>query len=216
MAKSRRSRAIRAKPPAQPLPPAIPQPPIAHPPVPRPLAATPTLHKRMRHLWRLLAVGFWRGATLLSVSYLVYDRIYETDATISAPASDPNFPFTFPFSITNNSHVFAIRNVTWTCQYIKLLWGNDNQITDSREIRGSVSEILPGHNLNFDCAAIGPTSRFIRSDKAHVSAAEIQIAVTYEASLFGLFGLSRHPSPTKFTWFSDAANPQWVKGDFLK
>jgi hypothetical protein len=35
---------------------------------------------------------FWRGATLLTVSYLVYDRIYETGATISSPPSDSTNP----------------------------------------------------------------------------------------------------------------------------
>src|ERR1700737_1475190 len=71
------------------------------------------------HRWRTakwIGVLFWRSATLLSVGYLVYDRYYETDATLSVPASDPSFPFTFPFAITNNSHVFAIRNVAWSCR----------------------------------------------------------------------------------------------------
>ena len=62
-------------------------------------------HSKPRH-GELMANWFFRSLTLLSVFYLVFDRIYETSATISAPAPDALKPFSFPFSVRNNSHFF--------------------------------------------------------------------------------------------------------------
>ena len=68
-----------------------------------------------RRLWqRRLAIvkatwsGFFRLATLLSVGYLVYDRIYETSVAISSETADAGQPFRIPFTVTNNSHLFWI------------------------------------------------------------------------------------------------------------
>jgi hypothetical protein len=166
---------------------------------------------------RKLADVFWRAATLLSVGYLVYDRIYEADATLAASASDPNFAFEFPFTITNNSHVFAIRDVNWSCQYLRIKWGSDNTIDRSQAINGSANVIGPGKNLNIECSILGPKSHVIRTpDKQHIDEAVIKISLAYRAELFGIFSLQRHPEPTTFTWFADASNPQWIKGDFAK
>jgi hypothetical protein len=55
-----------------------------------------------------LVTWLFRLFTVLSVLYLVYDRIYETSLTTSSVASDPNDAFKYPFSINNNSHLFSI------------------------------------------------------------------------------------------------------------
>jgi hypothetical protein len=160
--------------------------------------------------------GVFRVATLLSVSYLVYDRIYEADATISAPASDPAFPFTYPFTIMNNSHIFAIRDVTWDCRNLRVV-ANGVRITGVQEVRGTSNIVQAGKSLNIDCAPIGPTSRFFRTrDKPTVSVAVLEIEISYSAVFLGVYTFHRHPPPTLFTWFADATNPQWIKGDFAK
>src|ERR1700733_13395967 len=67
--------------------------------------------------WAILRLawgGVWRLATAISVGYLVFDRIYETSVTVTAPVPDARRPFEFPFSITNNSHLWSIRNVAWS------------------------------------------------------------------------------------------------------
>ena len=108
-----------------------------------------------KHRWglaRTLSLGFWRLVTLASVAYLVYDRIYESDATLSVSASDPNFAFEFPFTITNNSHVFAIRNVKWSCHILSIKFEKGNVGTEWETIRGASNVIAAGQNLNIDCA----------------------------------------------------------------
>jgi hypothetical protein len=76
---------------------------------------------------------FFRLATLVSVGYLVADRIYETNASISSPAPDPRNPLDSPFTITNNSHIFTIRNVEWYC-YVHYLntKGTDHVLNEAR------------------------------------------------------------------------------------
>lgn len=162
------------------------------------------------HPWtiaKFLWATFWRAIAFAGFAYLVYDRIYETSATISAPASDPAFPFTFPFSITNNSHVFALRDIMWSCQPVGLKWGNNNEIKHGNLMRGSTSEILPGQTLNIPCGFGGFTN---------IHEVVVITEVSYTADFFGLFSLRRNVPPTTFTWVAKAANPQWIKGDFAK
>lgn len=168
------------------------------------------------HRWKTakwIAILFWRGVTLLSIGYLVYDRVYEADATLSASASDPTFAFAFPFTITNNSHIFVIRNVRWSCQALHIKWGNNNRIENSQIISGSRSEIAAGQPLNIDCSIVGPNSRFVHTDAGiKVDQATIRIVLEYDAD-FLFFRLHRTPPPTLFTWWGSASNPQWIKGN---
>jgi hypothetical protein len=90
--------------------------PIASPPI---IASFP---KRLEHAfltWLRANFFTWlfRLFTFISVSYLVYDRIYETGALTQSPASDPHDPFLFPFSITNMSHIFTLRDIKWRCEF---------------------------------------------------------------------------------------------------
>jgi hypothetical protein len=160
---------------------------------------------------------FFRVLTLVSVGYLVYDRIYEADATISASASDPKYPFTFPFTITNNSHVFAISRVEWACHALDVKWEVNNEMSNSMLVSGSRSVIPPGQVLNIDCEVVGPNSAGVRWSKdIKITSATIEIAVAYESDFFGVFSIRRQPRPTRFTWFSEASNPQWIKGEFAQ
>jgi hypothetical protein len=49
--------------------------------------------------------------TVAGFGLVMYDLVFEACATISSPASDPREPFAFPFAVTNNSHVFTLRNI---------------------------------------------------------------------------------------------------------
>jgi hypothetical protein len=89
---------------------------------------------------------FFRVLTLVSVSYLVSDRIYEMDATISSPASDPKNAFLFPFSIQNNSHIFRIKNIQWACTYgivkgPRINFSNNLETDNGRRVKFSQAEI---------------------------------------------------------------------------
>ena len=168
-------------------------------------------HKLLALDWA--AVFFWRCVTLLGVIWLVYDRIYEADATLSAPASDPKFLFEFPFAITNNSHVFTIRNVRWACEPIEIRWPVNMVVNGGQLISGTTAAIGPGQTLNFECAFAGLNPQVLRADKVVVEKAALRISLEYDADFFGLFTLHRRPSATMFTWSADASNPQWIKGN---
>jgi hypothetical protein len=171
--------------------------------------------RRRRAIVEGVAVWLWRIPTLLGVVWLVYDRVYEADATLSAPASDPTFAFEFPFAITNNSHIFTIRNVKWTCNHIRTKWANGGG-DNNQAVAGTVTAIEPGGTLNFDCSLVGPNSHVLRMPKVKIDEAIVRINISYDADLFGWFRLHRTPSSVTFTWWGDASNPQWIRGDFAK
>lgn len=155
-----------------------------------------------------LSTSFWRAITLVSIFYLIFDRMYETSATISLVASDPKEPFYFPFTITNNSHIFNLKDIRWTCNFKELIYERNNVATDNRSIFGTKSEILSGDVLNIPC-------RFpIVFTNTRLLAGTIFIEIEYETSIFGLFDWHRHPKPTRFTWAANATNSQWIRGDF--
>jgi hypothetical protein len=160
----------------------------------------------------------FRLATVLSVGYLVYDRVYETVATITSPASDPNHPFMFPFAITNSSHLFTFRNISWFCDAIHIKADIGTVIDNIGIISGTANEILPGQSLNIYCDPAGPILRLIhRSEK--ILEACIAIRLRYDVDVYYVIGhylSSRFPAPTTFTWFPHATSPQWIRGEFAK
>jgi hypothetical protein len=157
------------------------------------------------------AVFFWRSVTLLGVIWLVYDRVYETDATLSVSASDPKWAFEFPFVITNASHIFAIRNVRWTCQFMRVIWEENGGFQNLQVAYGSTSIIDAGRVLNINCM-----KGFNVPNKLALKEGIIRIVLEYDADFFGWYSIHRKPFPTTFTWFASASNPQWIKGEFEK
>jgi hypothetical protein len=173
-------------------------------------------------IWRLVTVtNVFRLFTLLSVGYLVYDRIFETDASISVQASDPNDALEFPFSINNNSHLFSISNIHWNVAMIhaksKIL-GSTVNFGRNEFDNGTVSMIDPGRNLNLKFDVLSPTSPYIKiqGEKGKFTDAELELSLVYDVNLFGLYNWTRHPTPTRFSWIGDATNPQWIRGAFAE
>jgi hypothetical protein len=147
-----------------------------------------------------------------SVSYLVFDRIYETGATVSVVASDSNDPFKFPFSINNNSHIFSFSQIEWRCLFLYARAGRfefHNDLLGS----GTILKLPAGQNLNISCDLSGP---IITTPKLKFTSAVIKISLSYKANMFSLYHWPRAPPPTIFTWIGDASNPQWVRGDFAR
>jgi hypothetical protein len=160
---------------------------------------------------------FFRIATLLSVSYLVYDRVYEIEATISSPVPNTQHPFVFVFTITNNSHLFRIRHVHWDCitDHLKIDHGHDFNM--AQIINGSESEIQPGQSLNINCNTItGAGTAIVLPPNAVIAEAVMRIKIVYDTDVLWIFTSRRSPPPTKFTWFTEGATPQWVKGNFAR
>src|SRR5579859_7322674 len=117
-------------------------------------------HRPPELLWTWL----FRSLTLLSFCYLIYDRIYETSATVSVSASDPRNPLDmFPFSINNNSHLFEIRDIRWGCQIITARNEYGEILRNMMLSQGTKSVIEKGGNLNISC--LGKDNfRFIKFD----------------------------------------------------
>ena len=159
--------------------------------------------------------GIFRIATLLSVGYLVFDRIYETGATLSSPLSDPADPFRLPFTITNNSHLFSLRNLKWTCRTQDVESNTGAEAAGFPKIlRGSQSILLPGQILNIDCNIAGPTSHLIRIPEQIVRA-DLEIELLYDADIdyfLGHYLWHREPPATQFRWVRGAIPSEWLKG----
>lgn len=146
----------------------------------------------------------FRCFTLLSVGYLVWDRVFETEVTISSPASDPHDPFKFPFSLSNNSHIFTIRNLDWSCQVVHM---NVGAITFDNVSAGNSdhsTEIPPGRTLVVPCKSLykGPPPTNL----------SLQINVLYDVRVFGIIPYLRCRSEI-FRWHDEASNPTWIKGE---
>jgi hypothetical protein len=187
--------------------------PIASPPI---IASFP---KRLEHAfltWLRANFFTWlfRLFTFISVSYLVYDRIYETGALIQSPASDPHDPFLFPFSITNMSHIFTLRDIKWRCEFPFRTYDRLNPINgspaniyeDMGNVSGTTKELPPGDVLNFSCGhPLGNTQLFPFQN------IRVLIYVDYNTNILWLHTLHRSPSE-QFTWAGMAERPQWIRG----
>ena len=154
--------------------------------------------------------------TLISALYLAYDWFYETGALIQSPASDPKNPFLFPFSITNMSHIFTLRNIKWRCQfpfrtYDRILpWnGSPANIYDNIGIiasSGVKNELSPGDVLNIPCGhPLGNMELFPFED------IKVLIYVDYDTNIPWLWPIHRSPHE-QFTWIGTAETPQWIRG----
>lgn len=153
---------------------------------------------------------FFRILTLISVGYLLFDRLYETNAIVSSSGSDPKDPLSFPFVLSNSSHIFPLKDIKWTCHLISLTVGGNRMSNLNIEISGKTDEILAGGVLNLPCY------KAVKVPKAQeITDLKFNIDAEYEADIFGIY-FPRKTSPVPFTWVSWASNPQWVKGEFAK
>jgi len=157
---------------------------------------------------------FFRIATLMSVGYLVFDRLYETSATVSSIVSDPKDPFRLPFTITNSSHIFTIRNISWTCRAIRIEGGH-KFLGETRLLSGTTNELAPGKGVNFSCNVAGRQNSAINIDNLTIERAVLEIGFTYDADIFGWLW-KREPTPTRFTWEPSSTSSQWLKGEFFQ
>ncbi len=152
--------------------------------------------------FRVVSTIFWRTAALASIAYLVADRIYETGATISSTGSDPKNQFYFPFAISNNSHIFTLRHIQWTCQVVSGKFGGITLSNVGFVFSGRANEIAPGDVLNVSCrrAIAGPPPTEL----------VLAVSVKYDTNIFG-YTFGREPKML-FTWAADATNPKWIRG----
>jgi hypothetical protein len=170
--------------------------------------------------WRLLVGAghlirkhdYWvnwafRLIAALSVGYLLYDRLYETGAVISVSASDPHDPTFYPFTITNQSHLFKLRNVAWECELKWLDVDNKRHMENVGLFQRSHMTIFEGQTVNFDCFKSGNISFFGSGKNVNFTDIEMAIHVKYSVAL------RSRESTMRFRWMGKASNPQWIRGD---
>jgi hypothetical protein len=167
-----------------------------------------------RGLWS----GIFRIAALVSVGYLVFDRLYETSVTISAPVPNAIKAFAFPFAMTNDSHLFSIRNLAWQCVAAFLKTETDEPAKDVGLDSGSTAKINPGETVNVNCnKPHSPTGNFeIIKGGGQLIGGKMVIRVRYDVTIFGVYTCTRTPAPTEFNLFTDGAPPRWIKGKYAE
>jgi hypothetical protein len=166
-------------------------------------------HMALRWIWKHrdpVATWVFRIITLLSFVYLVFDRIDETGVTISSSDSDPKQPFFYPFSISNNSRIFTLRNIKWKCVVDEMIDANDHAIEIDKIINGKKHHISPGDAFNIYC-------RFPTPDQSvQIRHLSMHIDLYYDTNLLWIKTLRRNPI-TRFTWSAAASNPRWIRGE---
>lgn len=173
------------------------------------------IQRTLINLWRSLCqVGsfvhrndytvnwIFRSLALAGFMFLILDRMYDMQATISTTGSDPNNALAYPFALTNNSRYLAISDVKWQCNVVKLISKSGSMIDGALIHSQSPSRIPPGKTANITCSS----SMYI--DGPHV-AGLILISVSYRM-LFMTFEVKDVP----FRWSGRTSNPQWVRGNF--
>jgi hypothetical protein len=121
--------------------------------------------------------------------------VFDTEPQIEFPALATD-PFSLPFSIKNNSPIFALRETQWRCRIDRIeratgsltLWDADYT---------KAGEITPGKAALARC--------YVQGDGKF--GATITALVKYKTLWF-----SREADPAAFTWLADAQPPRWIAG----
>ncbi len=182
--------------------------PQAAPPKPPSL---PPRTSRSSRVAGFLTTWVFRAFTIVSISYLVYDRFYEMNAVNTTPASDPANPFYFPFSLTNSSHIFYFRDLDWSCRLVDVLYKGNSRISGTNVVeRAHKPSVSPGGVTNIFCNRNGIVMVGMKMQHAIV-----QMQASYDVDIFGLFRLHRLSEPVTFTWMPSPTETQhqWIKGD---
>ncbi len=153
-----------------------------------------------------------RVVTVLGFSYLILERIYESNLTVSIVASDPEDPFKYPFSLNNNSHMWSVSTIQWHCALISIEAPPVHMAYNLLK-EGTFLNIPPGQNLNIGC----PVSSFMKPPKVTSAVIEIELSYDVNIDIWLIHHLwHRQPPPTIFTWAGSASNPQWIRGQIAR
>ena len=120
--------------------------------------------------------------------------------SIDVTDSDPLSPFNFPFSVRNKSFLFAMTDLTWVCEVVRMRSGNMT-MTNSGMIITYQGENIPASKLkNFKCR--------IAPDGMPISELSMYVEMNY-STLFPLW----HRSERKYYyWKLDGFKSRWLEG----
>lgn len=161
----------------------------------------------LAHWWGKLATFVASVLTLTVINWAIYqiaDGVREIYAAtfpeIHVAGSDPGAPFSLPFSVTNQSNWFDMKNVTWECRVLLLETTVGTMHGDGGGLHlinnNGEYTITPKETHNFKCSTVvGGT--ILKNAKV--------VAEIHYKTLF----LNRPPATKQFTWVAN----RWIEGE---
>lgn len=166
----------------------------------------------VRRAWKFVE----RTAVVLSlvgVTYLIYDSLFQTTVALSFPYSDAATGLDNPIAIQNKSNLFAIRDIRWTCRILEDVHEGGGGISNLGVTVNTIAFIEPGKLANVAC--LGNEKRVAIRVEGKLLKARIVMSLVYDADFFGLWRHSRSVD-VPFTWVGWIAQPQWIQGEFQR
>jgi len=127
----------------------------------------------------------------------VVPAFYSPDIEVSG--SDPASPFVFPFSVTNESWVFPMKNIDWTCSVEHMQAEGvilDNVSVGMMDMRPSIGA---GGTVNYSCP--------VMNSGVSVSSLTMDVNIKYT-----FLGIWRRTQTQPFIWIVDNQQSKWIKG----
>jgi hypothetical protein len=145
--------------------------------------------------------------SLFGIGVLAYSVLRNPDVSSDLNA-DVSQPFTFMFTMKNNSSLFHMQDVKIYCDTEKVIMTNNHSLEGFSVVDTTHTTIGPEEVLNFRCAVAGAPGRNLFVAKpGDILDAHISIFVKYTMA-----GISRTSPRTEFTWYTDGIPPHWIKG----
>jgi hypothetical protein len=144
--------------------------------------------------WAGLVAAMSVVATLFTLWGAYWNTI--PDVRARNPVSSP---FSLPFAVSNNSHLFDMRDLTFYCGIKKVAYPNGGYLENFSLVPGPQNvTIATGDTFNFRCPIGG-----------QIETAKILLWAKYRTFLFPRMWLG-----TEFTWVPD--EQRWIKGKTSK
>jgi len=134
------------------------------------LLTPPPLHRRLFRAttWAIASVVGLIG--LASGIDSLWGPPWPTDPDIHANGSDPGAPFSLPFSVKNNSGIFAMHADGFGCLIDKLETTGGGVMSNVNELRPAKIVISPrGGVFNFSCHVARIPSELVKTEPAAVN-----------------------------------------------
>jgi len=146
--------------------------------------------------------------TLVGVAGLALDAIREPSISFEGEA-DVSSPLSSPFTVTNKSSWFSMKNVIFICRIGSLKSKGGASVTNGYLITDTIDNVEAGDDVSFRCRAgtgVNGAKEFLKLPD-NVISAHIFVRLQYRTLWF-----SRTSPEIEFTWFTEATPPRWIKG----
>lgn len=122
---------------------------------------------------------------------------YSPDIEVSG--SDPASPFVFPFSVTNESWIFPMKDIDWRCSVEHMQAEGVTLDKVSIGMMDMHPSIGAGDIVNYSCPVMNPG--------VPVSSLTMDVSIKYT-----FLGIWRRVQTQPFIWIVDNQQSKWIKG----